>query len=195
MTKRLRQTRRLVNFPCLSGDVPRLLSYGIYLSQLIRFTRCCTSVFDFHSKNLHITSKLLAQGYRYHKSRKTFWKIFRSSAERLSKFGAIPFQEYLTKGNSHPVFYGDLVYKLRRVRGSTDFMTSRTKLVKRHRRRQFDQGIIEKTIRLVLGPSTDMYRLFLKHCTLTNKRWELHDRPCLNLHRGDKVLSFVPSDC
>ena len=59
----------IVNFPWLSGDVPRLPSYGIYISQLVRFARCCTSVLDFHSKNLQITSKLLIQGYRYHKHR------------------------------------------------------------------------------------------------------------------------------
>ena len=38
-----------VNIPWLSGDVPILPSYGIYISQLVRFARCCTSVFDFHS--------------------------------------------------------------------------------------------------------------------------------------------------
>ena len=35
----------IVNFPWLNGDVPRLPSYGIYISQLVRFARCCTSVF------------------------------------------------------------------------------------------------------------------------------------------------------
>ena len=40
----------IVNFPWLSGDVPRLPSYGIYILQLVRFARCCTSVFDFNSK-------------------------------------------------------------------------------------------------------------------------------------------------
>ena len=65
----------IVNFPWLSGDVPRLPSYGIYISQLVRFARYCTSVFDFHSKHLQITSKLLTQGYRYHKLRKTFGKL------------------------------------------------------------------------------------------------------------------------
>ena len=34
----------IVNFPWLSGDVPRLPSYGIYISQLVRFARCCTIV-------------------------------------------------------------------------------------------------------------------------------------------------------
>ena len=92
----------IVNFPWLSGDVPRFPSYGIYISQLVLFARCCTSVFDFHSKNLQITSKLLTQGYRYHKLRKTFGKFFRPYSELLSKFGAIPFQEYISKKNHSP---------------------------------------------------------------------------------------------
>ena len=159
----------IVNFPWLSGDVPRLPSYGIYISQLVRFARCCTSVFDFHSKNLQITSKLLRQGYRYHKLRKTFGKFFRSYSELLSKFGAISFQEYVSKGITHPVFYGDLVYKLRRVKNESNFISSGSKIVKRLRRRQYDPEIIEKTIGLVLGPFTALYRSFLKRCTLTNK--------------------------
>ena len=42
----------IVNFPWLSGDVPRLRSYGVYISQLVRFDRCRISASDFHSKNL-----------------------------------------------------------------------------------------------------------------------------------------------
>ena len=42
-------------------------------------------------------------------------------------------------------------------------------MVKRLRRRQYDPVIIERTISLVLGPSTALYEPFLKHCTLTNK--------------------------
>ena len=159
----------IVNFPWLSGDVPRLPSYGVYISQLVRFARCCTSVSDFNSKNLQLTSKLLTQGYRYHKLRKTFGKFFRSYSDLLSKFGEISFQEYVTEGISHPVFYGDLVYKLRRVRCEANFVSSGSKIVKRLRRRKYDPLIIENTIGLVLGPSTALYRSFLEHCTLTNK--------------------------
>ena len=42
----------IVNFQWLSGDVPRLPSYGINISQLVRCARCCTSVLDFNFKNL-----------------------------------------------------------------------------------------------------------------------------------------------
>ena len=154
----------IVNFPWLSGDVPRLPSYGIYISQLVRFARYCTSVFDFHSRNLQITSKLLTQGYRYHKLRKTFGKFFRS----FSEFGAISFQEYVSKGITHPVFYGDVVYKLTRVKSESNFISSCSKIVKRLRRRQYDPVIIERTLGLVLGPFTALYRSFLKRCTLSN---------------------------
>ena len=87
----------IVNFPWLSGDVPRLPSYGIYISQLVRFARCCTSVLDFHSKNLLITSKLLTQGYRYHKFRKTFGKFFISYSALLSKFGDISIERLVQR--------------------------------------------------------------------------------------------------
>ena len=152
----------IVNFPWLSGDVPRLPSYGIYISQLVRFARCCTSVFDLNSKNLQITSKLLTQGYRYHNLRKTFGKFFRSYSELLSKFGAISFQEYVSKGITHQVFYGDLIYKLTRVKSESNFISSGSRIVKYLRRRQYDPVIIERTIGLVLDPFTALYRSFLK---------------------------------
>ena len=174
-TSRCRRYRKnIVNWTYL--DVPRLPSYGIYISQLVRFARCCTNIFDFHSKNLQIISKLLTQGYRYHKLRKTFGKFFRSYSEPLSKFGAISFQEYVSEG-SHPVFYGDL----RRVKGETNFISSGSKIEKRRRRRQYDPVIIERTIGLVLGPFTALYRSFLKRCTWTNKAvgtiWRVLSKP------------------
>ena len=159
----------IVNFPWLSGVVPRLPSYGVYISQLVIFARCCPSVSDFNSKNLQLTSKLLTQGYRYHKLRKTFGKFFRSYSDLLFNFGEISFQEYVMEGISHPVFYGELVYKLRRVRCEANFVSSGSKIVKRLWRRKYDPLIIEGTIGLMLGPSTALFRYFLKHCTLTNK--------------------------
>ena len=57
----------IVNFPFLDGDVPRRPSYGVYISQLIRFARVCSHV------NKCLTAKLLKKGYRYHKLRKAFF--------------------------------------------------------------------------------------------------------------------------
>ena len=66
----------IVNFPLLDGDVPRSPSYGAYISQLIRFARVCSNVDDFNNRNLFLTTKLLKQGYRYHKIRKAFSKFY-----------------------------------------------------------------------------------------------------------------------
>ena len=92
-----------------------------------------------------------------------------SYSEHLSKFRALSFQQYVSKGITHPAFYGDLVYKLRRVKGEGNFVSPGSKIVKRLRRCQYDPAIIERTIDLVLGPFTALYRSFLKRCTLTNK--------------------------
>ena len=42
----------IVNFPFLDGDVPRHASYGVYISQLIRFARVCNHVADFNARNI-----------------------------------------------------------------------------------------------------------------------------------------------
>ena len=41
----------IVNFPFLDGDVPRSASYGVYISQLIRFARVSSHVDDFNTRN------------------------------------------------------------------------------------------------------------------------------------------------
>ena len=48
-----------------------------------------------------------------------------------------------------------------------------------------------RTIGLVLGPCTALYRSFLKRCTLT-RRLGLYDGPCLNLLRDDRSWSPSP---
>ena len=40
-----------MNFPFLDGDVPRSTSYGVYISQLIRFSRVSSHVDDFNTRN------------------------------------------------------------------------------------------------------------------------------------------------
>ena len=65
----------IVNFPFLDGHVPRSTSYGVYISQLIRFARASSCVADFNTRNKLLTQKLLKQGYRYHKLRKKFQNL------------------------------------------------------------------------------------------------------------------------
>ena len=42
----------IVIFPFLDGDVPRSPSYGVYISQFIRFARVCSNVDDFNNRKL-----------------------------------------------------------------------------------------------------------------------------------------------
>ena len=59
----------IVNFPFFDGDVPRSTSYGVYLSQLIRFARASCHVADLNTRIKLLANKLLIQCYRYHKLR------------------------------------------------------------------------------------------------------------------------------
>ena len=76
----------IVNFRFLDGDIPRLTSYGVYISQLIRFARVSSHVDDFNTRNKVLTAKLLRQGYRYNKIRKAFSKFYRRHFDIVSKY-------------------------------------------------------------------------------------------------------------
>ena len=67
----------LIQFPFLDGDVPSSTSYGVYISQLVRFARACSHVADFNTSNKLSTQNLLKQGYWYHKLPKTSSKFYR----------------------------------------------------------------------------------------------------------------------
>ena len=41
----------IVNFPFIDGDIPRATSYGVYISQLIRFARVSSHVADYNTGN------------------------------------------------------------------------------------------------------------------------------------------------
>ena len=41
----------IVNFPFLDGDVPSSTSYGVYISQLIRFGGASSYITDFNTRN------------------------------------------------------------------------------------------------------------------------------------------------
>ena len=89
------------NFPFLNGDVPRSTSYGVYISQLIRFARASSYAADFNTRNKLLTLKLLKQGYQYHKLGKTFSKFYRRYYDLISKF-EVGLKYLLRQGLSEP---------------------------------------------------------------------------------------------
>ena len=76
----------------------------------------CSNVDDFNNRNLSLTAKLLKQGYRYHKILKAFSKFYHRHPESILKYN-IGLKILLKQGISEPIFYGDLVYKFKRIVG------------------------------------------------------------------------------
>ena len=154
----------IVNFPFLDGDVPRSTSYRVYISQLIRFARVSSHVVDFNARNKSLTAKLFQQGYRYHKLRKTFSKFYRRHYELVSKF-SVGLKTLLHQGLSGPEFYGDLVYKFKKIVGRADFSDQFRKIIVRYKRIGYNINIMRQSACLVFNPITVNKFASLFNCT------------------------------
>ena len=154
----------IVNFPFLDGDVPRSTSYGVYISQLIRFARASSYVADFNTRNKLLTQKLLKQGYRYHKLRKTFSKFYRRYYDLISKF-QVGLKSLLRQGLSEPDLYGDLVYKLKKIVGSNNFSAQFIKIISHYKKIGYNINVLQQTACLVVNPITVGNFAFLFDCT------------------------------
>ena len=151
----------IVNFSFLDGDVPRSTSYGVYISQLIRFARVSSQVADFNARNKSLTAKLLQQGYRYHKLRKTFSKFYRRHYELVSKFKI----SLLHQGLSEPEFYGHLEYKFKKNVGRADFSDQFRKNIVRYKRIGYNINIMRQSACLVFNLITVNNFASLFNCT------------------------------
>ena len=178
----------------MDGDVPRRASYGVYISQLIRFARVCNHVTDFNARNKCLTAKLLHQGHRYHKLRKTFSKFYRRHYEFISKYN-VGLKTLLNEGFSEPKFYGDLVYKFKKLIGSNDFFFQFR--ITRYRRIGYNLNVMRQSVCLVFNPiMVDNYAAFFTddlHAGGSGVR--LYDSPNLKLFIlvgwGRSFLSFA----
>ena len=88
---------------------------------------------DLNTRNKVLTAKLLRQGYRYHKLRKAFSKFYRRHFDIVSKYN-VGLKTLLLQGLSEPKFYGDLVYKFRKIIGKNDFPYHFKKIIVRYKR-------------------------------------------------------------
>ena len=123
----------IVIFPFLNGDVTRSTSNGVYISHLIRFARASSYITDFNNCNILLTQKLLKKCYRYHKLHKTFSKFYRRYYDLISKF-QVGLKSLLRHGLSEPEFYGDLVFKLKKIVGSNKFSVQFIKIISHYKK-------------------------------------------------------------
>ena len=100
-----------------------------------------------------LTQKLLKQGYRYHKLRKTFSKFYRRYFDLISKF-QVGLKSLLRQGLSEPDFYGDLVYKLKKIVGSNNFSAQFIKIISHYKKIGYNINVLQQTACLVVNPIT-----------------------------------------
>ena len=72
-------------------------------------------------------------GYWYHKLRKTFSKFYRRYYDLISKF-QVGLKSILCHGISEPEFYGDLVFKLKKIVGSDNFSAQFIKIISHYKK-------------------------------------------------------------
>jgi hypothetical protein len=65
-----------VKFPFIYSNIPAAPAYGIYISQLIRYSRACGSYRDFLDRGLLLTRKLLDQGFLFVKLKSSHRNIY-----------------------------------------------------------------------------------------------------------------------
>ena len=106
-----------------------VMSLGVSIT-FIRFARASSPVNDFNNRNKFLTAKHLKQGYRYHKLRKAFSKFYRRHFLLVEKCH-VSLKKFLQQGISNPEFYGDLVYKFKKIIGHPNFSDLFKRLVNR----------------------------------------------------------------
>ena len=157
----------IVNFPFLDGDVPRSASYGVYISQLFRFARVSSHVDDFNTRN-QVLTKLFRQGYRYHKLRKAFSKFYRRHFDIVSKYN-VGLKTLLLQGLSDPEFYGNLVYKFRKIIGKNDFPYHFKNIIVRYKKIGYNINVMRQTACLVVNPIKVNSFAYLFNCTTVGR--------------------------
>ena len=98
-----------------------------------------------------LTQKLLKQGYRYHKLRKIFSKFYKRYYDLISKF-QVGLKSLLRQGLSEPDFYGDLVYKLKKIVGSNNFSAQFIKIISHYKKIGYNINVLQQTACLVVNP-------------------------------------------
>ena len=78
----------IVNVPYLFSNIRSGPSYGVYISQLIRYARCCSHYGDFRYRHTCLVDKLLSQGciaLQLEKSFKKFYSRYQNLTEKYQR--------------------------------------------------------------------------------------------------------------
>ena len=81
-------TFRIVNFPHMDSNITANPAYGVYISQLVRYARICTSKVDFMNRLRGLSLHLRQQGFLTNLLQRTFTKFFNRHGLIVGKYGA-----------------------------------------------------------------------------------------------------------
>ena len=80
----------IVSFPFLSSNIPSSSSYGVYISQLIRYATCCSHYCshndDFRYCHKCLVGRLLSHGYIALRLEKSFKKFYGRYQDIIEKY-------------------------------------------------------------------------------------------------------------
>ena len=139
---------------------------GLSAGSASRFARASSYVTDFNTRNKLLTQRLLKQGYRYHKLRETFSKFYRQYYDLISKF-QVGLKSLLRHGLTEPEFYGDLVYKLKKIVGSNNFSAQLIKIIFHYKKIGYNNNALQQTA--CLGSTQSRLATLLS--ALIARRW------------------------
>ena len=76
----------ITNFPFLSSNIPSSPAYGVFISQLIRYSRACSSYDCFILRARRLSSKLLKQGYLAERLKSSFRKFYGRYGDLIQQY-------------------------------------------------------------------------------------------------------------
>ena len=82
----------IVNFPFLSNNIPSAPTYGVYVSQLIRYAGACSNYQDFMERGKVLTTRMLSQGYQTTKLVATLKKFYGRPHDLVNPYNVAVFR-------------------------------------------------------------------------------------------------------
>ena len=79
---------RIVNFSHMDSNIPANPAYGVYISQLVRYARICTSKVDFINRLRGLSLRLRQQGFETNRLQNSFNKFVNRHGLIVEKYGA-----------------------------------------------------------------------------------------------------------
>ena len=76
-----------MNFPFICSNIPAVPAYGVYISQMKRYSRACGSYQDFLDRGLLLTRKLLNQGFPLVKLKSSLRKFYGRHHDLVDRYG------------------------------------------------------------------------------------------------------------